>query len=218
MNRAVAIYQSSIGKKAIMAITGIIGIGFVVGHMIGNLQMFQGPEKLNAYAVLLRSFGPILYLIRAVLLAAVIIHIIVAYQLSRTSWESRSDNYKRWKPTSSDYASRTMRWSGPILLLFIVYHLLDFTFGNVNPNFVPGDVYHNVIASFSVWWITAFYVISMLALGLHMYHGIWSMFQSLGLNSPRYNSYWKNLSIVVTAIVVIGNIAMPVAVLLGLLR
>lgn len=215
MNRAVAIYQSSVGKKAIMAVSGMIGIGFVVGHMIGNLQVFQGPEKLNAYAEALRSIPPLLYFVRLVLLTAVIAHIVAAYQLTRMSWESRAEDYKRWKPVGSDYASRTMRWSGPILALFIIYHLLDFTFGPTNPDFKPGDVYHNVIASFSVWWITAFYVVSMLALGLHMYHGIWSMFQSLGWNSPKYNQYWKTLSIVITGIVVLGNIVMPVAVLLG---
>jgi succinate dehydrogenase cytochrome b subunit len=218
MNRALAIYHSSIGKKAIMAATGMIGIGFVIGHMIGNLQVFQGPEKLNAYAAALRAYPALLYFVRAVLLGAVILHIIAAYQLSRMSWESRSQNYERWKPVSSDYASRTMRWSGPILLLFIIYHLLDFTFGTVNPDFVPGDAYHNVISSFTAWYITAFYVVSMLALGLHMYHGIWSMFQSIGLNSPKYNTYWKNLAVVITGIVVVGNIVMPLAVFLGFVR
>ena len=217
MNRAVALYQSSIGKKAIMAVTGMIGIGFVVGHMIGNLQIFQGPEKLDAYAVALRKLGPLLYFIRFVLLGAVFLHIVAAYQLSKMSWDSRSHDYKKWKPVGSDYASRTMRWSGPILALFIVYHLLDFTFGArvVNPTFEHGRVFANVVASFSRWYVTAFYVVSMLALGLHMYHGIWSMFQSLGLNNPKYNHYWKTLSAVVTGIVVLGNIVMPVAVFLG---
>jgi succinate dehydrogenase / fumarate reductase cytochrome b subunit len=218
MNRAVAIYQSSIGKKAVMAVTGIIGIGFVIGHMIGNLQIFQGPEKINAYAVTLRTYPSLLYFVRFVLLSAVILHIVAAYQLSKMSWDARAQNYKRWRPTGSDYASRTMRWSGPILALFIVYHLLDLTFGTVNPDFEHLNVYHNVIASFSVWWVTAFYVVSMFALGLHMYHGIWSMFQSLGLNNPKYNSYWKNLSVIITGIVVLGNIIMPVSVLLGVVK
>jgi len=218
MNRALAIYHSSIGKKAIMAVTGLIGIGFVIGHMVGNLQVFQGPEKLNAYAAMLRAYPALLYFARAVLLGAVLLHIIAAYQLSRMSWQSRSQSYERWKPVASDYASRTMRWSGPILLLFIVYHLLDFTFGTVNPDFVEGDVFHNVISSFTCWYVTAFYIVSMLALGLHMYHGIWSMFQSLGLNNPKYNSYWKNLAVVITGIVVVGNIVMPLAVFLGFVR
>lgn len=218
MNRALAIYHSSIGKKAIMAVTGMIGIGFVVGHMIGNLQVFQGPEKLNAYAEALRAYPALLYFVRAVLLGSVILHIVAAYQLSRMSWQSRSESYERWRPVASDYASRTMRWSGPILLLFIIYHLLDFTFGTVNPDFVQGDVFHNVISSFTSWYVTAFYVVSMLALGLHMYHGIWSMFQSLGLNNPKYNTYWKNLAVVITGIVVVGNIVMPLAVFLGFVR
>ncbi|MCI0604814.1 succinate dehydrogenase cytochrome b subunit, partial [bacterium] len=215
MNRALAIYHSSIGKKAIMAVTGMIGIAFVIGHMVGNLQVFQGAEKLNAYAALIRQYPALLYFARAVLLGAVILHIVAAYQLSRMSWQSRSQSYERWEPVASDYASRTMRWSGPILLLFIIYHLLDFTFGTVNPDFRHGDVFHNVISSFTLWYVTAFYVVSMLALGLHMYHGIWSMFQSLGLNNPKYNQYWKNLAVIITGIVVIGNIAMPLAVFFG---
>ena len=201
-----------------MAVTGLIGVGFVIGHMIGNLQVFLGPEKLNGYAEALRAYPALLYFARAVLLGAVFLHIVAAYQLSRMSWESRSHNYERWKPVGSDYASRTMRWSGPILLLFIIYHLLDFTFGTVNPDFVPGDVYHNVISSFTCWYVTAFYIVSMLALGFHLYHGIWSMFQSLGWNSPKYNAYWKNLAVVITGIVVVGNIVMPLAVFLRFVR
>jgi succinate dehydrogenase / fumarate reductase cytochrome b subunit len=218
MNRAVAIYQSSIGKKAIMAITGVIGIGFVIGHMVGNLQMFQGPEKLNHYAEALRRLGPLLYLMRLILISAVVLHIIAAYQLSKMSWDGRDHKYAKWKPVGSDYASRTMRWTGPILLFFIIYHLLDFTFGPTNPDYIPGDVYHNVVAAFSVWYITAFYIIAMLCLGFHMYHGIWSMFQSLGLNHPKVNQLWRSLSILITGIVVVGNIVMPLAVLTGFIK
>ncbi len=201
-----------------MAVTGLIGIGFVIGHMVGNLQIFLGRDQLNAYAAALRQYPALLYFARAVLLGAVILHIVAAYQLSRMSWQSRSQSYERWKPVASDYASRTMRWSGPVLALFIIYHLLDFTFGSVNPDFRHADVFHNVISSFTLWYVTALYVVSMLALGLHMYHGIWSMFQSLGLNNPKYNQYWKNLAVVITGIVVIGNIVMPLAVFLGFVR
>ena len=201
-----------------MAVTGIIGVGFVVGHMIGNLQIFQGPEKLNHYALALRKLGPILYFIRFVLLGAVVLHVVAAYQLSKMSWDAREHGYAKWKPIGSDYASRTMRWTGPILLLFIIYHLLDFTFGKTNPDFVPGDVYHNVIDSFKVWYITAFYVISMLCLGFHMNHGFWSMFQSLGLNNPKVDRWWRTLAILITGVVVIGNIVMPLAVLAGFIR
>jgi len=218
MNRAIEIYQSSIGKKAIMAVTGLIGIGFLIGHMIGNLQVFQGPEKLNAYAVTLRHFGPLLSLVRLILLSAVILHVIAAYQLTRMSWSGREFGYKKWKPVGSDYASRTMRWTGPILLLFIIYHLLDFTFGNVNPSYVQGDVYHNLVASFSVWYITAFYVISMFCLGFHIYHGFWSMFQSLGMNDTKWDATWRALAVVITGVVVIGNIVMPLAVFAGFVR
>lgn len=219
MNRAVAIYQSSIGKKYLMAITGLIGIGFVIGHMIGNLQIFQGPEKLNHYAVALRKLGPLLYLARLILLTSVIAHVVLAYQLSRMSWDARGYAYKKWKPVGSDYASRTMRWTGPILLLFIIYHLLDFTFGYASPaGYVHGDVYDNVVRSFQNPLITGFYVISMLCLGLHIYHGFWSMFQSMGLNDDKWTGQLRGLSVVITAIIVIGNIVMPVAVLAGFVR
>ena len=185
-----AAYQSTIGKKVVMAITGFIGFGFVIGHMIGNLQAFPflgGAEALNSYAVALRKLGPLLYLVRFILLSAVVVHIVAAYQLSRLSLKNRTEDYKRWVPRGSDYASRTMRWSGPILLFFIVYHLMHLTFGNAHPNFQHGDVYANLVSGFKIWYVSAFYIVAMIALALHLYHGIWSMFQTLSLNSLFYN-------------------------------
>jgi succinate dehydrogenase cytochrome b subunit len=128
MNRAISLYRSSIGKKYIMAVTGLIGYGFIVGHMTGNLLMFRGSEKMNAYAEFLRSLGGLLWAFRLTLLIAVVLHIVAAYQLTRMSLQSRPVRYEHWKDVGSNYASRTMRWSGPIILLFIVYHLLDFIF------------------------------------------------------------------------------------------
>jgi len=215
MNRAISLYRSSIGKKYIMAITGLIGYGFVLGHMTGNLLMFQGPEKMNAYAEFLQSLGGILYAARLILLTAVVLHVVVAYQLTRMSLESRPYRYERWKDVASTYASRTMRWSGPILLLFIIYHLLDFTFGKTNINFVPGDAYYNVIGSFRVWYISAFYIVAMIALGLHLFHGAWSMFQSLGLNNPKYDPWIRKLTILLTMVIVLGFISIPIAVMTG---
>jgi succinate dehydrogenase cytochrome b subunit len=218
MTMVVALYRSSIGKKALMAVTGLIGYGFVIGHLIGNLQAFPffgGREALNAYSVFLRHTHGLLWVARFVLLSAVVLHIVAAYQLSVMSWRSRPDGYKRWAPTGSDYASRTMRWSGPILLLFIIYHLLHLTFGSVHPNFVEGDVFANVVTGFSNPWVTGFYVVSMLALGLHLYHGIWSMFQTLGWNNPAVNRGLHQLALITTLIIVIGNISIPVAVLAG---
>jgi succinate dehydrogenase / fumarate reductase cytochrome b subunit len=218
LNQVLTLYQTSLGKKYIMAFTGLIGVGFVVMHMLGNMQVFLGREKLNHYAELLRAAGGLLWFARAVLLTAVVTHIIAALQLTRQSQLSRPVSYQRWRPTESTYASRTMRWSGPILALFIVYHLLHFTAGTVHPNFIPGDVYHNVISGFQVPYVSAFYIISMVALGLHMNHGIWSMFQSLGANNSKYSPRLRLLAALITLAVVAGNISVPVAVLAGLIK
>jgi succinate dehydrogenase / fumarate reductase cytochrome b subunit len=215
MNRAISLYRSSIGKKYIMAVTGLIGYGFILGHMTGNLLMFQGSEKMNAYAEFLRSLGGLLWAARLTLLIALVLHVVAAYQLTRMSLQSRPVPYEHWKDVGSNYASRTMRWTGPILLLFIVYHLLDFTFGKTNPNFVPGDVYGNVIASFSIWYISAFYIIAMFALGIHLYHGAWSMFQSLGINNPKYDPLIRRLTILLTFVIIGGFISIPIAVMTG---
>jgi succinate dehydrogenase / fumarate reductase, cytochrome b subunit len=213
-----ALYQSSIGKKAVMAVTGLIGYGFVIGHMIGNLQVFPflgGAEALNHYALALRKLGGLLYLVRLILLIAVVLHIVSAYQVSRMSLKNRPTDYERWKPRGSDYASRTMRWSGVILGLFIVYHLMHLTFGNAHPHFIHGDVYANVVSGFSVWYVSAFYILAMIALALHLYHGVWSMFQTLGLNNPTYNKLLHRLAVVSAIILGAGNISIPVAVLIG---
>jgi succinate dehydrogenase cytochrome b subunit len=213
MNRAISLYRSSIGKKYIMAVTGVIGYGFVLGHMTGNLLMFQGPEKMNAYAEFLQSLGGVLWAVRLTLLTALVLHVVASYQLTRMSLVSRPVRYEHWKDVSSSYASRTMRWSGPILLLFIIYHLLDFTIGKTNPNFVPGDAYGNVIASFSVWYISAFYVIAMVALGIHLYHGSWSMFQSLGLINPKFDPLIRKLTMLITVLIIGGFLSIPIAVI-----
>jgi succinate dehydrogenase / fumarate reductase cytochrome b subunit len=216
-----AVYQSTIGKKAVMAITGFIGFGFVIGHLIGNLQAFPflgGAEALNAYAVALRKLGPLLYLARFILVAAVVLHIVAAYQLTRVSLKNRPTDYKRWMPRGSDYASRTMRWSGPILLFFIVYHLMHLTFGNAHPNFQHGDVYANLVSGFRVWYVSAFYIVAMIALALHLYHGIWSMFQTLSLNNLSYNHALHRFSVISAIVIALGNISIPVAVLIGYIR
>ena len=209
-------YRSTIGKKIIMAVTGVIGFGFVLGHMVGNLQFFLGPTALDEYGKFLRNLHGLLWVVRFVLLIAVIVHIVMAYQLTRMSQKSRNVAYKDWSPAGgSTYASRTMRWTGPILGLYILYHLLDITFGKMNPDFHEGEVTHNVIASFSNWYISAIYIAAMVLLGLHLYHGIWSMFQSMGLNSPKYNSGLRAFAAIFTVVIVVGFIAIPIAVLAG---
>lgn len=200
-----------------MALTGFIGFGFVVMHMLGNLQIYLGPEKLDAYALTLRSTGIILYIARITLLGAVLVHIFTAAQLTKMSMDSRPVKYHKWTPSVS-YASRTMRWGGVILLLFIIWHLLDFTFGKVNPDFQEGKVGHNVLASFHNPLIAGFYIVAMIALGFHMYHGVWSMFQSLGANNSKYNALLKDFAATVASLVVIGNISIPIAVLAGLIK
>jgi succinate dehydrogenase / fumarate reductase cytochrome b subunit len=212
---------STIGRKVVMAVTGVLLVGFVLVHMIGNLQMFlPDHEAINHYGRFLREMlhGTGIWVARGVLLASVVLHIGAAWSLTRTSLKARPVAYAAVAPDASTYASRTMRWSGPILGLFIVYHLLHFTIGSVHPAFVDGDVYRNVIVGFSVWPVSAAYIVAMLALGLHLRHGMWSMLQSLGASHPRWNTARDRAATVLTAIIVLGFISVPLAVLAGVLK
>jgi len=213
-------FASSIGKKVVMAVTGLALFGFVVAHMLGNLQVYLGPEALNAYAEGLRRIPAVLWAMRAGLLVAAALHVWSAYGLTRLNLEAREQGYRERANRASTYASRTMRWSGVILLLFVVYHLLHFTFGarSVHPRFVPGDVYHNFVTGFQNPLVSAFYILAMLALGLHMYHGVWSMMQSVGLSHPRYDHLRHAFSTFVAVTVVAGNVSFPLAVLAGLIH
>lgn len=214
-NKAVRFWDSTNGKKALMAVSGLILFLFVLGHMLGNLQVFEGPDQFNKYAVLLRILPEVLWAVRIVLLVMVIIHIVTAVQLAIRKKQARPIGYAKKGNTVSSYASRTMYWSGPILLAFIIYHLLDLTVGKVNPNFTEGDVYHNVIASFSNPIVSAWYIFSMLLLALHLRHGAWSMFQSLGVAHPRHNAFLKKAAIVFAVVIFAGFSAVPVGVLTG---
>ena len=209
---------SSIGKKVVMALTGFALFGFVVGHMVGNLQVFLGPAALNHYAEALRNLGPLLWMARIGLLVAVGLHIWAAYSLTMMNRAARPRDYREKEHRESTFASRTMRWSGVLLLLFIVYHLMHLTWGSAHPAFVEGDVYHNFIVGFRPALVTGVYVVAMLALGLHLYHGVWSLMQTLGLSHPRYNPLVHAFATLVTVVVVAGNILMPVAVLAGWLE
>jgi succinate dehydrogenase cytochrome b subunit len=214
--------RSSLGLKIVMAWTGLILFGFVIAHMIGNLQVYLGLEAMDEYAVFLRSLlhGTGLWIARAVLLVAVGLHIWSAWRLTLMNNAARPVGYREVERRESTYASRTMRWSGVILLLFIVYHLLHFTFGArvVHPHFVPGAVYHNFVTGFQSPLVSGFYILAMLSLGLHLYHGAWSFMQTLGLSHPRYDHLRHAFATLVTVVVVAGNISFPVAVLTGLLR
>jgi succinate dehydrogenase / fumarate reductase cytochrome b subunit len=220
MNRLGVFFSSSIGKKVVMAVTGIVLFGFVVGHMFGNLQVYLGPKALNDYGVFLREFlhGQGLWIARAVMGACVVLHVWAATSLTLANRAARPVGYRMQHYDESSYASRTMRWSGVILFLFVWYHLMHFTFGNVHPSFQEGNVYHNFIAGFSVPWVSGFYILAMLCLGLHLYHGVWSMLQSLGLSHPRYDHLRHAFATLVTVAVVAGNISFPVAVLTGFIH
>ncbi|MBI4551082.1 MAG: succinate dehydrogenase cytochrome b subunit [Candidatus Latescibacteria bacterium] len=224
MSRLFLFYRSSIGKKVVMAVTGLVLFGFVVVHMAGNLKVYQGAEKINAYGEFLRamgspvfSHGQVLWIARIVLLASVALHIMAAVQLILMNRRARPVGYTHQDPIQATYASRTMIWSGPVIALFVIYHLLHFTAGTVHPSFRAGDIYHNVIAGFRVWYVSAFYIVAMVGLGFHLYHGVWSLFQTLGINDVRVDRFFRRLAAVATVAVVAGNISIPVTVLLGLI-
>jgi len=217
-----AFYESLVGKKAVMAVTGFILFGYVLVHMLANLQIFLptpagGTPALDRYALQLRVFPPVLWGARVVLLAAVVLHIIAAVQLSwLNKLESRTTRYVKYTPQASSYASRTMWWSGPIIFFYVIYHLLDLTFGRWNPNFEEGHVRHNVIASFQNPWVAGFYVVANVLLAIHLYHGVWSMCQTVGISHPRYTPILKTASAIFAVAIGVGFCAVPIAVLAGI--
>ena len=211
-------WRSTIGKKVVMAVTGLILVGFVIGHMLGNLQMFQGAEKMNAYAHFLKSLGGLLWLARLVLLAAVVLHVVSAFQLTRMRAAARPVGYhKGTQKEVSTLASRTMRWGGVLLLVFIVFHVLHFTTLDIFRSYSTTDVYGNVIHGFSIWWVTLFYVVAMIFLGLHLYHGAWASLRTLGAAKSSPNPLRRKAALVVAIVVWAGFTAIPVAVFAGLL-
>jgi succinate dehydrogenase cytochrome b subunit len=225
MRRVLSLFHSLIGKKVLMAVTGVVLLGFLAAHMYGNLKAFQGPEHFNAYAEGLRTLGAplfgrghLLWVMRVILLLALAGHLWAAWAVTRASWAARPVDYKRLQHVETTFAARTMRWGGIIIFAYTAYHLLDLTFGRANPDFIPGDVYHNLIVSFQRPLVAGLYIAAMAVLSLHLYHGILSGFQTLGLNHPRYNALRRAVAIGFTAIVIPGFVAVPVAVLLGVLR
>ena len=219
----VEFYRSALGKKYVMAITGIMLMGFVFAHMVGNLKMYQGPEALNHYGEFLRELAyPILpkygalWLLRGGLIVAVILHIHAAYSLTKMNRAARTVGYQsRRDYIAANFASRTMRYSGVIVLLFLIWHLMDFTIGGTTAAYEYGKPYENVDASLSRVPVAIFYVIANLALGVHLFHGAWSLFQSMGWNNPRFNVWRRNFAAAFAAIIVIGNVSFPIAVLAG---
>ena len=225
MSRLPTFLRSTIGKKVIMAVSGFILFGFVFGHMIGNLKLYKGPEAVNSYAEGLRTVGaPFLgqgeglWIARAVMLVSALAHVVTVVQLTMKNRAARPVSYTEKKNRAATYAARTMIWTGPTLAAFVVYHILHLTLGWVHPSFSQTDVYQNIVAAFRVWYISAFYIVAMIGLGYHMIHGVWSLFQSLGLNNNRYTASIRWFASTVTAVVVLGNISFPVTVLLRLVK
>lgn len=209
-------WASTIGKKIVMGVTGLIMVGFVIAHMAGNLQVFLGAEKLNAYAAMLH--GPLAeatLALRVVLLVSVVLHIVAAVQLTRLDNAARPAGYARKAPQAATLASRTMRWGGVILAVFIVLHLLHFTTGDIHPDFIKGDVYHNLTTSMKTPWIAIGYLVAMVALGLHLFHGAWGSFRSLGLFEPSPTPRARPVALVIAWVVWLGFSIVPFAIVLG---
>lgn len=226
MRKRFTVWGSSVGKKIMMAVTGVILIGFVLVHMLGNLKVYLGREAFNNYAEGLRTvgepflpYGVALWIARIVLLAAVTIHITAATQLTLQSRAARPVAYTKYDgDLTFSYASRTMVWGGIIILLFVVFHLMNLTWGSVHPDFIPGDAYHNLVTGFQNVPTSIVYILAMIPLGLHLYHGFWSMLQTLGVNNPKYNRMRRPLAAALALLITLCNISFPIAVLTGLVQ
>lgn len=221
-------FRSTIGLKIVMAVSGLALFGFVLGHMAGNLQVFLGAEAINEYGAMLQGQKEILWGARIGLLGMIGAHIYSAVSLTMRSKAARPVAYKTRKWNADTYAVRTMRVGGLILFLFIIYHLLHLTAGTVHPDYVhcsakvggglECDVYHNVVTGFQVWWVSAFYILAQVFLGMHLAHGVWSLCRTLGLNTPRYDTLVRTGARAFGTIVAVGNCSIPLAVLTGIVQ
>ena len=218
MNRVLGLWDTSVGKKAVMAATGLIMVAYLITHVLANLLVFQGPDQINAYSRFLHGTGGALWAARLVLLAAVGLHIAAAVQLTNRRRAARPVAYVEREPQVSTLASRTIRWGGGLILLFLVFHILHFTLGTVHPSFVEGDPYHNVAAGFGNPLVVVFYELAMAAVGLHLYHGIWSSGRSLGVSGPSPRPLRRQLALALSVIVWAGFTVIPIAVYAGVVR
>lgn len=215
LNRATRFYDASIGKKVVMAATGVILFGYVLGHLLGNLQIYSpDPEQINHYAKFLHSHAALLWAVRALLLASVVLHITASVQLWLLKRKARPEGYVKKDDVPTSYAARTMMWSGPIIAAFVIFHVLHLTTGSV-VQIDPENVRANVINGFLNPWIAGFYILAMALLCMHLYHGLWSMFQSVGISHPRYTPILKKFAAIFAFFVAVGNISIPVSVLAG---
>jgi succinate dehydrogenase / fumarate reductase cytochrome b subunit len=227
IHRVVRFYEAPIGKKVVMAFTGVILFGYVVAHLLGNLQIyFSDPQQINRYAAFLHNpaNAGLLWGARLFLLVAVVMHIVASVQLWKLKRDARPQGYVKKEDAAASYASRTMMWSGPIVAAFVIFHVLHLTVGAVVPlqdiggDVTQPDVHANVIQGFQNPLISGFYILAMVLLCMHLYHGLWSMFQSLGLHHPRYTPKLKTGAAIFAILIAIGNCSIPLAVLAGLLR
>ena len=220
-------HLSTIAKKVIMALTGLVWIGFVFFHMYGNLKVFNGAEYFNHYAEALRSLGApvfshlhLLTLLRIVVVISLILHVWAAYSLTRQAQKARSTKYEVKRTVAANYASITMRYGGTVILLFILFHLADLTWGveALSPDFDRLDPYMNVISSFQNPLVVLFYLLALTALGFHLYHGTWSMLQTLGILSQKYDKVVRICGLLLALVITLGFAIVPLAVLFGVLQ
>ena len=219
MSRVRLLWNSSVGKKAVIAVSGLIWVLYLITHVLANLLVFQGPTKINAYSAFLHGTGGALWGARLILVAALVLHIVAAIQLAERRQAARPVGYASARePQVSTLASRTIRWGGALVLIFLVYHILHFTVGTVHPSFVEGDPYHNVAAGFHNPVVVVFYLIAMAAVGLHLYHGIWSSGRSLGISPPTPHPLRRSLALALALLVWLGFSVIPIAVYAGVVR
>jgi succinate dehydrogenase / fumarate reductase, cytochrome b subunit len=219
MSRLRLLWDSSVGKKVIMAVTGLIWVAYLITHMLANLLVFQGPARINAYSAFLHGTGGALWGARLVLIAALVLHVFAAAQLADRRHEARPVRYAAGRqPHTSTLASRTIRWGGALILLFLVYHILHFTIGSAHPSFAEGDPYHNVATGFRNPLVVVLYLIAVAVVGLHLYHGIWSSGRSLGMSPPSPWPLRRNLAFVLALLIWLGFSMIPIAVYAGVVR
>lgn len=220
----VRFYRTALGKKWVMAVTGLVLMGFVLVHLLGNIKLYLSKEELNLYGEALRDMPGhllprtwLLWTFRGGLILAFVFHIHSAYSLTLMNRRARPDAYKSKRDyVAADFASRTMRWTGIIILLYLIFHLMDLTWGTANPEFVRGDPYNNLVYSLQRVPVAIVYMLANTALAIHLYHGAWSLFQSLGLNNPKYNKARRSFAMGFAAVLLVGNLSFPIAVQLGL--
>jgi succinate dehydrogenase / fumarate reductase cytochrome b subunit len=217
VDERLAFYEAPVGKKITVGVTGLILIGYVVAHMLGNLQIFLGRERINAYAELLHSAGPLLWTARIVLLAAVGLHIVFTLQLWLLKRNARPVRYVKKIDVPSAYAARTMILSGPLIAAFVIFHVLHLTTGQAGLPFEPLNVYDNVVRGFRIWYVSLAYMVAVSLVGVHVWHGLWSMLHTLGLDDERYRPTLQFISHAVGLLTALGYLSIPVAVLTGVI-